>query len=255
MQIVDPGTRVVPASPTELVQSTNLVQLVVRRVEERIEAGELQPGDVLPSGQSLAEIFGVSKSVIREALAALEALGVIEVRHGKGAFVTNAPYGILLGMLSHYHHRNEEAMRGWVWEVRMICETQVAHLAAQRREPQDLDKMAAALEALERELAEGGLGLELDEVFHVGLAEATHNPVLTRMMITIAAIVRPIRIEAWRSPVRRASALEEHLAIFKAVREGDAEAARQAMTQHLMSIRKLDENEATASVAASHRIS
>ena len=216
---------------------------MIRRVEERIESGELRPGDVLPTGQSLAETYGVSKSVIREGLAALEALGVIKVRQGKGAYVTSAPYGILLGMLSHYNHRNDEAMRGWVWEVRMICETQVAHLSAQRREPQDLDRMAAALEALGRELGEGGLGLESDEVFHLSLAEATHNPVLVRMMLSIAAVVRPIRTEAWRSSTRRASALEEHSAIFRAICDGDPEAARQAMTRHLISIRELDEKE------------
>jgi GntR family transcriptional repressor for pyruvate dehydrogenase complex len=237
-------TQVLPAQSPDSLQSPNLVQLVIRRIQERIESGDLRPGEILPSGQSLVDSYGVSRSVIREALAALEALGVIEVRHGKGAYVTRAPYGILLGMLDLFNHKRDAAMRGWVWEVRMICETEVARLSARRRQHEDLDKMAAALEALRREMDDGGLGLEPDEIFHLTLAEATHNPVLVRMMLSIASIVRPIRAEAWQSPVRRASAFSEHAAIFTAICNGDDEAACQAMAGHLNSIRQLDENEA-----------
>ena len=212
---------------------TNLVDLVIQRVEEWIRSGAFNSGDRLPSTQSMVEEFGVSRSVVREALAKLEALGVVEIRHGKGAYVSSLAVDVILGQLIRLGEADEARMLPFVWEARKIIETEVASMAARRRSAEDIENLEKALQEMEGQVDAGGLGVEADEAFHMIMTQASQNPVLVKMVLGISEILRRSRRASLTSIERRTSSLQEHWDILRAVKEQDEAGARLAMQTHI----------------------
>lgn len=211
----------------------NLVDLVIQRVEDWIRKGEFQSGDRLPSTQAMVEEFGVSRSVVREALAKLEALGVVEIRHGKGAYVSRLAVDVLLGQLIRMGEADGSRLLPFVWEARKIIETEVASMAARRRSDEDVEHLEKALQDMERQVEAGQLGVEADESFHLILTQASHNPVLVKMVLGISEILRDSRRASLSPMERRHTSIQEHWRILGAVKAQDEAAARLAMQTHI----------------------
>jgi GntR family transcriptional repressor for pyruvate dehydrogenase complex len=121
-------------------------------------------------------------------------------------------------------------------DARIIFEPAVCWLAAQRRAESDLDAIAAILERQRRRVEQGDVAVEEDTAFHLALAEATHNQVVPRLIATINDLLLESRLRSLRTPDRPRRSLEGHLRIAAALRAGDAEAARQAMHDHITEI-------------------
>lgn len=200
-----------------------------------IRDGHLPEGHRMPTEAALEKRFGVSRTVVREAMSRLKTLGLIESRQGSGAFVK----AIASPALEHLVLAPDGSMNAVIQmvEVRRALEAESAALAAARRTPQNLKQIKNALSALERSVVAGGDGVVEDVAFHVAIATAANNPFL---LATLAYIYRFLfdatRVtranEATRSDFAQ-QVREEHIAIVTAIETGDATAAREAGAAHM----------------------
>lgn len=222
----------------EAIETQHLDEQVARRLTRLILDGELRPGHQLPTEKAIADMCGVGRSVVREALVRLKALGIIEVRQGKGAFVAEAPSALLAARMRSMDV-NDRAQLQEIWEVREALETRVASLAAQRRTPDDLDRLSQAIEAMDRDVTQGGMGIHEDALFHHYLVQAARNSVLTRLLDDIATLIHRTRARSLAQPGRSLSSNVEHKAIYQAVAAGDGHRAAELMEHHVSHGRRL----------------
>lgn len=207
-------------------------EAVAEALLQPILAGDWRPHDRLPSEHSLAETHGVSRAVVREAIARLKSDGYVETRQGKGAFVAAAPGGNafrLDGTGSDDH----------LLELRALIEADCAALAAERHTPADLRRLREAQMAMRSAVASGGLGLAEDIRFHDMLAEAAHNPALRRFAAFVGRHAREAmqfaRLSRLKEQNRLAEIEAEHGAIIAAIAARDPAAARRAVQHHIAS--------------------
>jgi len=200
-----------------------------------IREGNLPPGQRLPTESALMARFGVSRTVVREALSRLKTLGLVESRQGSGAFVkSSAP---ALEQLVLAPDGSVDAVIQMV-EVRRALEAEAAALAAARRTPQDLRRIKAAVLALERAVGAGGDGVEEDVAFHTTIAEAARNPFLMATLAYLSHfLINATRVtranEATRADFAQ-QVRDEHAAIVRAIEAGDVVAARFAGANHMV---------------------
>jgi GntR family transcriptional regulator, transcriptional repressor for pyruvate dehydrogenase complex len=208
---------------------------VLERIQGLVESGAIVPGDQLPPERELAEQLGVSRTSLRQALTALEALGMIEIRHGAGAYlVATEPERVVQSLaitLAEQNKRLPEAM-----EARMALERFIAGLAASRRTEADLKRARRALARMERELADGGLGTEGDAEFHEAIWASSHNRLLQQLVTSLKDPIARIREESLSQAERPHRSLAAHWRILEAVEQGDAAAAVAAMDAHLWEV-------------------
>lgn len=201
-----------------------------------IRDGQLTAGQKLPTEQALVERFGVSRTVVREALSRLKTLGLIESRQGSGAFVKVAPQQAL-EQLSLEPDGSVDAVIQMV-EVRRALEAESAALAAARRTPQSVKQIKQALQALGKAVKAGGDGVQEDVAFHTAIAQASRNPFLlatlaylNRFLLDATRVTRAN--EATRADLE-AEVHQEHSAIVAAIEAGDVAVARQAGASHMV---------------------
>ncbi|WP_432519017.1 FadR/GntR family transcriptional regulator [Kineococcus sp. SYSU DK006] len=212
---------------------------VAQRLLGDVNAGVYQPGQRLPGDRDLASTLGVSRSTVREALLALELVGAINVRHGDGIYVSPAdvvrldPGRTLLGILPQD-----------LLESRVHLESITTRLVAERIDAEQLQALEVLVRAGEQEAVNAedfnaktheGLG------FHAHLAALCGNEVLAGVVAQLVSTERHplwvlLNLHALRGPGAQRRQFEEHLAIFEALRAGDADAAEQAMRTHLTNI-------------------
>ena len=200
-------------------------------LEAAILDGQLAPGTKLPSEREMAERHGVSRPVVREAIRGLVARDLVEVVPGRGAFVRFARSSDAANRLDDLLRRQQPTPRHLV-EARLMLERTTAGLAAERATAADLDAIAAALTAFDR--ADGLLDqVRHDLGFHLAVARAAHNPVVATMFGAIAGLTAELMLRSLADPQTIPASVPYHRAIFAAIREKDADRARQAMTDHL----------------------
>ena len=228
---------------------------LVDRVASEIVTRRIEPGARLPTEQAMMKAFEVSRTVVREAVAALRAEGLVETRQGVGAFVSRdvqrRPFRIDPGEVSSI----AEVLG--VMELRTGVEVEAAGLAAERATASTRRAIERALSALDRAIARGEAAIDEDFRFHQSIAVAARNPQFTRFLEYLGRFLIPrqsVRVGLQR-PEDMAAYLgriqEEHRRIFEAIRSGDPAAARQAMRRHLMGSRRRYQRFARAST--SHR--
>lgn len=182
----------------KITRAPRLSEEVALALEGRITRGELTPGDQLPTEKVLAETFGVSRAVVREAVARLRADGRIETRQGSGAFVALAPKSLNFRFWQGEGPALVELRD--IFELRAMIETSVAELAARRRIPEDVATMARHLQAMDDALADGTDGSEADDNFHLAIASATHNTYAYRLVEFLGRHFSDSRRLAWAGP-------------------------------------------------------
>lgn len=208
---------------------------LVTRLTADIVSGKLPPGSQLPTEQEMIAATGVSRTVVREAVAALRADGLVVTRQGVGAFVAHhvrRPFRV------DFDERSPLREVLHVMELRTGVEVEAAGLAAQRASPAQLRKIAARFAAIDLEIDKGGDAIDQDFAFHCEIAEATGNPQFKLFLEYLGRFIIPRRPPGRHSEPRtkrRPPALfqEEHEAILAAIRERAVERARAAMQRHL----------------------
>jgi DNA-binding FadR family transcriptional regulator len=227
--------------PAPLRPPANLTGALVHRLAEEIRAGRLAPGARLPTEQELMREAGVSRTVVREAVAALRAEGLVVTRQGVGAFVTDHPGEGIFRLSATEAAGLQEVIQ--VLELRLAIEVEAAGLAAARRDAAALAAMEDAEAAFATATAAGGDAAEADFALHRAVFAATRNPYLLRFLESIGrhAIPRRALGLAEREEAERRAYLTqvaaEHRALVAAVASGDVSAARAAMRQHLEAAR------------------
>jgi len=165
----------------EVPKNRKLYMLVVDQIQNLIENQQLKPGDKLPSERDLSVELGLSRSTIREAMTALEIMGLIEVRSGLGTFVAECIQDDTEDMSDITE--NDSISPSDIFEARIILEPQLAKLASQRATSEDLDNLRLVVEEAERlednEIEKFEL---LDEKFHFIIANASYNDVLSKLI-------------------------------------------------------------------------
>lgn len=227
--------------PTRRRPRTLALELV-DSLGDRIRDGRIVPGDKLPTEAAIMEEFGVSRTVVREAISKLQASGLVETRHGIGTFVVGLGDGAAFRIAPEQIATLHDVIA--VLELRIGLETEAAALAAARRTERNLAEMRSALDAFAAALAEGRDAVGPDFQFHQEVARATQNPHFAELMSTLGAMIIPrARLgagadvsEAQRSYLLRANA--EHENIFDAISNRDSDAARAAMRTHLANSRE-----------------
>ncbi|MBP2217223.1 FadR/GntR family transcriptional regulator [Arthrobacter sp. CAN_C5] len=220
-----------PPDPRHLVRAPRprLYEQLVEQILVYIEEAQLGPGDLLPAERILADQLGVSRATLAQALVALEVLGIIDVQHGTGAVLVYRPsLATVIRKLREHQSRLPE-----IAEARSTLEVKLAALAAERRTPEDLVAIDAALDAMSGEIDGGDRGTHGDELFHQAVTAAAHSPVLGQLMAFIAEMVLETRIESLGQPGRPEQSLKSHRVIAEAIRSQDASAAAAAMQSHI----------------------
>jgi len=220
------------------IKSTRIYEEIVRQVKQLIAEGRLKTGDRLPPERELAEKFVVSRTSVREALRALESLGLIEIRAGEGTFVRQVSVDALVGPLALMMTSQREAI-GELFEARRVLEPAIAALAASRATPDEVQDMERILESQAREVAAGRTGIAEDAAFHTAIGAAAHNRAITRIVHAIMDLLTQSREESLNTPGRPTRSHQDHRRILQAIAKRNPSAARQAMTDHLVAVEAL----------------
>jgi DNA-binding FadR family transcriptional regulator len=215
---------------------------LVERLAAEIASRRIEPGSRLPTEVEMMAAFGVSRTVVREAVAALRSEGLVETRQGVGAFVARdaqrQPFRIdpaEVRSLAEVLH---------IMELRTGIEVEAAGVAAERSTPSSRERIARALQAFDHALVRGEAAIEEDFRFHQAIAEAARNPQFARFLEYLGRFLIPR--QSVRLRLRRPQDLKaylqrinvEHRRIYDAIRTGDPAAARQAMRRHLIGARQ-----------------
>ena len=224
-------------SPTfsPVSSGARLSDQVADQLAAEIRRGGLAPGDRLPTEARLVEQFGVSRTVVREAVSRLKSLGLVDSRQGSGVFVRQAASFAPLNFELR-HAASQEAVVQMV-EVRRALEGEVAALAARRRSAAQLRRIQSAVRALDAAVQQGGNGVAEDVQFHRAIAEAAGNPFLIRTLEYLGQFLHGATQVTRANEARRLDfaqqVRDEHKAIVEAVQAGDAQAAREAAAGHM----------------------
>ena len=206
--------------------------MLVQQLLGFVTAGRLRAGDKLPSERELAERFEVSRPTVREALRALSVLGVLEIRHGGGAFVTALNAAELLGPLNFFLSLSDASVEQ-LYHARRLIEGEICALAATRVTPEQLDQLSALIEAQEKVRRDAGRYLQLDSEFHEVLGQISENPFLARASQSLNVLGIEFRKLAANTKAAPTRSISDHKAILAALTAGDVEAARAAMVAHM----------------------
>jgi len=219
------------------IQTERLYERIVSQIEQRIESGELQVGDQLPSERELAEQFAVSRTAVREAVKALRQKGLVEIRPGRGTFITNETSDTIRDSLGMLMKMRVTKGSGNLVEVREILEPEIAALAATRITDDYISSMQDAVNIMDTALDNVDMFVEADLDFHLALAEGTQNPFIPILMDSIIDLLREQRkrIGLTKGGLQRGQV--HHKKILDAVSKHDAQAARRAMQDHLKQVR------------------
>jgi GntR family transcriptional repressor for pyruvate dehydrogenase complex len=214
------------------VESRRLYQQIADQIREMIDRGGFEAGTKLPAERDLALQLGVSRPSLREAMIALDVEGRVEVRSGSGVYVSTAKPGPAPGRTAAMGESPSQLM-----EARSIIEGEVVTLACARMSPESLEQLREILGQMEAAIERRRARVDLDRQFHLTLAEASGNAVLSRLVgelfderhspISSKISSRFESIRTWKT------ALKEHEAILKALQARDPIAAQAAMRAHL----------------------
>jgi DNA-binding FadR family transcriptional regulator len=223
-----------------LTREERLSDRVAKQLENLIVAEVLRTEERLPAERELAEMFGVSRTVVREAMQKLSARGLLDVRTGHGAYVTApSPDAVAHSLTLLLRLRGGDFLVEDLHDVRRVLEIAIAERAAMHSTEEDVAELAILLEQLDQSEGDHASIGRLDVEFHRALAVGSHNPLFLILLDSIGEILQTIRRVALEDPETYQKSQQHHHRIFEAVRSKDPQQAREAMAAHL------DQSEAT----------
>jgi GntR family transcriptional repressor for pyruvate dehydrogenase complex len=209
---------------------------IADQIRSSILAGEFAPGDKLPPERELAEMFGVSRPSVREALNVLASSGLVMSYQGGGTVVMSLVESVAGNPLMELiRFKQERALD--VIEVRKGMESWTAFYAAQRALPEDLRRLEEIVDGMQRNLKDVKPSEDLDANFHIVIARATHNIVWLHLMQSLFDAMKEFQQSVWRAVYITQEdhhlLFKHHQRIFEFIKAKDAAGARDAMTEHL----------------------
>lgn len=225
----------------EPVRRVRTHEQVLAQIEEKILDGSLRPGQKLPSERELVSALGVSRTSVREALRALEAMGIIESRTGSGpdagSVITAQSTGALTNLLRLHVALAQISLADLV-EIRVQLEQNAARAAASTRTPEDITRLAGLIDAMRdtgQEYREFNI---LDAEFHVGISRISGNALAADLMTALRGAIESemtaafARLPDWQSVAE--SLVTEHEGILRAIEKGDGDQAAELVADHII---------------------
>lgn len=217
-------------------------QVIVDKITEFFLAGNLKPGERLPSERELASQFKVSRTSIREALRTMEQNGLIEIRQGGGSYIKATDFQSRKEEITAAIIKAENHLVYEMLELRRALEVESAFLAAKRATSTDLEKLRTALENMAVSTQNIELGHKADLDFHIGIVESTHNSIFINLIHTLSDhmkdTIRATRRHRFTDPSRYEDTMDEHKEIYLAIASGNADKAKGLMEEHITRIRE-----------------
>ena len=219
-----------------LKREVKLADRVAQHMTERLLDGTLLRGERLPPERLLAEQYGVSRTVIREAVRVLASKGLMETRNGSGTYVRSPNVGAVaesMALLFRLHQGNTPVDYELVHEVRRVLEVEIAALGARRATAEDIAALETALELQRAARLDRDTYTAYDVDFHAALATATHNPLFSVLLNSVSDVMREVRTLGFLVPGAIDNGLMHHERLIAAVKMQDGTAAKKAMQEHL----------------------
>ena len=239
---------------SSIIQKTSVSQQVVDHILGRIDRGELRRGDRLPGEREFAEALGISRVPLREAIAALTAMGVVERRQGDGNYIAGSSPEAL-GRILRTCAILDHGLAADLFEARALVEGAAARLAARNALPEDVDALYEEIGRMEKAIPAYIRGekrladmLELDDLFHLRCAAASHNQFYIQFVNTVHTAGTDMglyELAYGRRPERYRDSVDFHRRTADAIAAGDEDGAEDAMREHIESIRETTEGDGT----------
>ncbi len=215
------------------VERMRVYDQIISQFQELVASNELEAGERLPPERELAEMFGVSRGVLREALRTLEFCGLVESKPRGGTFVKQASIAGMIMPFAPFFAEDDEFLHDTL-ELRLILEPPLARLCAERASDQHLERLKHYLGKHENHIEKREPAIEADTMFHVTIAEGTGNMMIAQFVYAIGFMLRAWRA-AWLQG-RPAVSIDHHRAIYEGIAAGDGEVAEEAMRKHLQNL-------------------
>ena len=222
----------------KIVRSSRLYEQIVQQVEESIQKGALKTGDRLPPERELAQQFGVSRTAVREAVKALREKGFVEAYPGRGTFIVETSSHPIRVSLDRMVKAGQAEGSRYLTEVREMMEPEIAALAADRAEGEDLAAMRESVEVMDSARRDPEAFIEADLDFHLALAEAAANPIILSLIDSIVGLLREQRMGIFQVEGGPERGQYHHKKILEAIEHRDAGGAREAMKAHMRQVRE-----------------
>lgn len=206
-------------------------QAAERLYNQIVVEKRLAPGEKLPNEVELSRALGVSRTTLREAMRTLAAQGVLEVRRGRGTYVSERA-----GEINDYGFSRLDRVRGQLrdlFELRSIFEPRAARLACRRATEEELAEILARGAAAERCIREGRDRTEADRAFHAAIVRAAHNEFLLRLLPMIHQAVETAIISGEHEETLAQVTLRDHALLMEFFRKRDMEGVEHAMAIHM----------------------
>lgn len=229
--------------PIEPINNKKMYEKIADALMAMIRSGELKPGDRVAPVGDLAAQFGVGRSAVREALSALRAMGLIDMRQGEGTYIRSFSPETFSKYLSTGILMEERDIDDLL-DVRELLESEAARRAATSNNSVLIQEIFKALDSMKEVKEDASLGEEADLAFHLAVARASGNRLLAQLMASVSEAIAELMRETRRIWIySQDSAIkkmyQEHRMIVDAIAEGVPDRAGQAMLDHLASVRQI----------------
>ncbi len=220
------------------IRSKRLYYEIIERIRQLIAGGELKPGDKLLPEREWAERLQVSRASVREAIRALEMLGVVEIKPGEGTFVRDTNTDEIIRPLAMFLAVEKNSLLE-MFEVRRIFETATASLAAERASEEEIGQIKLFLEKMKERLnvQDSEKGEEYDTAFHYAVAEATHNGLFIKLFRTVSEefsrSISAARRQLYHAADNPQKIIDQHTRVYEAIKSHDPARAAKSMLEHL----------------------
>lgn len=214
------------------IKRSTVADTIVEQIKQMILEEKLLPGERLPSERELADMLGVSRPPVREALKALATLKIVDIRVGEGTFLNNGKDKLMLDFFQLKNLQMKFAVSELI-EARLFLEMEIVDLAAQRRDEQDLERIEESFNNTLNYEDNPEAFLNADFEFHLAIAEAAKNAYLSEMLDTTRDLLLEYNKTVIARPNQMVRATDSHRNIFMAIKEKNAKKAKQEMKRHI----------------------
>lgn len=211
-----------------------LVFRVVNQIEDMIFEGKLKDGDRLPPEREFADIVGVSRSVVREAVQILVSKGLLKSKRKVGTVVQKLTRNHIVTPITMFlKTHTKEVTAEQLYQVRHLLEIEIAGIAAAEAEAADIEYLKKILKRLEASDEDRDLFCSIDDEFHCALAQTTHNPLLVILIESVQGLMINLNKQSAKDPKMFKIAKQHHGRIIDMIEKRDPEGARRVMKTHL----------------------
>ncbi|MCR5336220.1 MAG: FadR family transcriptional regulator [Synergistes sp.] len=218
------------------VKMERLSSQISKLILSEIQSGQLAIGDRLPSETELAQKYGVSRTILREAIASLKNEDILEAKQGRGIIVKNSRSRQAFRFSDVFATISMDEIN-YFYEMRALLESQAAGLAALRRTQEDVKEISNAFAEMAEAVKERTTGAEAHDRYNKAITRASHNPVLTEFLFFLYEklhdLAKELRIKTMASPERANNVLEEHRRVVESIINKNQTAAQEAALTHL----------------------